>query len=142
MVTRVNCRSCHRTKEVSLSGAVLWKASASVCTMCHEASEVDRLRSYHEAMRAALPELESAILAARKAIAAAKLRENRTAAITKELDRIQSDLEFLRKGNDIHNIHYASKLMRALLEQVGGLCRELKVPEPKVVLPPTDKQWR
>ena len=142
MVTRVNCRSCHRTKEVSLSGAVLWKASASVCTMCHEASEVDRLRSYHEAMRTALPELESAILAARKAIAAAKLRENRTAAITKELDRIQSDLEFLRKGNDIHNIHYASKLMRALLEQVGGLCRELKVPEPKAVLPPTDKQWR
>ena len=57
MVTRVSCRSCHRLKEVSPTGAVLWKASASVCSMCHEASEVERLRSYHEALRAAVPEI-------------------------------------------------------------------------------------
>jgi hypothetical protein len=106
--------------------------------MCHEASEVDRLRAYHESLRAALPELESAIFGARKALSTAKLPENRTATITKELDRIQSDLEFLRKGNDIHNIHYASKLTRVLLEQTDKLCRELKAPKPKTVLPPTD----
>jgi hypothetical protein len=107
--------------------------------MCHEASEVDRLRSYHEALRAALPEMESALLGARKALPTAKLPEDRTATIAKELDRIQSDLGFLRKGNDIHNIHYASKLTLALLEQIGGLCRELKSPEPKIVLPPMEK---
>ena len=139
---RVSCRTCHRFKEVAPTGAVLWKASEQVCSMCHEPSEVERLRSYHEALRAALPEIGAAILAARKALPSAKLSEQRTAAVGKELDRIQSDLEFVRKGNDIHNIHYAGKLMRALLEQVRGLCRELKATEPNVVLPPMRKEWR
>jgi predicted CXXCH cytochrome family protein len=139
MVTRVNCRSCHREKEVSPTGALLWKSSAQVCVMCHEASDVDRLRQYHETLRAAVPQLQSAVLAARKALPTAKLPDDRRAAVAKQLDRIQSDLEFLRKGNDIHNIHYASKLTRALLEQTQELCRQLKAPEPKVVLPPMEK---
>ena len=108
--------------------------------MCHEASEVERLRSYHEALRAAVPGIESALLAARKALASARLPAKRAAAVAKELDRMQSDLEFVGKGNDIHNIHYAAKLTRALLDQVGGLCRELKTPEPKAVLPPAPKE--
>jgi hypothetical protein len=99
---------------------------------------VERLRSYHEALRAALPELESALLGVRKALAPAKPSEDRAAAISKNIDRIQSDLTFLRRGNDIHNIHYASKLAHALLEQLTALCRELKIPEPKVVLPPVE----
>ena len=140
MVSRVNCRSCHRVKEVSPTGTVLWKSSAEVCAMCHEASEVTRLRSYHEQLRAALPELESALSAARKALPEAKLPDDRTATLTKDLDRIQSDLEFLEKGNDIHNIHYASKLEHALLKQLAGVCREVKAPEPKVALPEMEKR--
>ena len=138
MVSRVSCRTCHSFKEVSPSGAVLWKASAQVCSMCHDAAQVERLRSYHEALRAALPEMESALLGVRKALAPAKLSADRAAAISKDIDRIQSDLTFLRRGNDIHNIHYASKLAQAMLEQLTALCRELKVPEPKVVLPPME----
>ena len=61
-VTRVTCRTCHRVKEVTPTGAVLWKASAQVCSMCHEASEADRLRSYHEALRAARPELDAIVV--------------------------------------------------------------------------------
>ena len=60
----------------------------------------------------------------------------------KELNRIESDLEFLRKGNDIHNIHYATKLTRVLLEQVKTVCKTLRTPEPNVVLPPAEKDWR
>jgi predicted CXXCH cytochrome family protein len=141
MAARVSCRSCHRLREVSPTGAVLWKSSAGVCSMCHEESEVERLRAYHEAFRAAEPQMESALSSARKALASAKLSADRAAALAKELDRIHSDLEFVRKGNDIHNIHYASKLMRTLLEQLRGLCRELHAPQPKVDLPPTGKKW-
>jgi nitrate/TMAO reductase-like tetraheme cytochrome c subunit len=136
MVSRVTCRTCHRVKEVSPTGTVLWKASAQVCSMCHEPSEVERLRSYHEALRAALPEMQSSLLVARKALSEAKLAEDRRAAIAKDFDRLQSDLDFVRKGNDIHNIHFASELVRELLEQLSRLCRELKAPEPKVQLPP------
>jgi hypothetical protein len=139
MVSRVSCRTCHRFKEITPSGAVLWKSSAEVCSMCHDPSEVERLRSYHEVLRAALPELQSALLGARKALPQAKLPEERAAAAAKDLDRLQADLDFLRKGNDIHNIHYASELMRELLKQVSQLCRELKAPEPTVVLPPAEK---
>ncbi len=106
--------------------------------MCHEASQVDRLRSYHEDLRKALPDLESALRGARKALPASELPEPRKAAIAKELDNIQSDLEYLKTGDDIHNIHYAAKLERALQQHLSKLCRELKAPEPKVSLPPLD----
>jgi predicted CXXCH cytochrome family protein len=139
MAARVSCRSCHRSKEISPPGTVIWKASAEICTMCHDASEVNRLRSYHEELRAALPGLESALAGAHKALPSAKLSDDRKAEVAKELDRLQSDLEFLRMGNDIHNIHYASKLEQALLDQITNVCRELKTPGPKVVLPPMEK---
>ncbi len=126
MVTRVSCHSCHRVKEVSPTGAVLWGSSAQVCSMCHSPSEVERLRSYHETLRAALPDLEIALIRARKAFDSAKLPEPRAAALKTELDRTQSDLEYLKKGNDIHNIHYAAKLERALLENITRICHELE----------------
>ncbi len=140
MVTRVSCRSCHQLKEVSPTGAVLWKSSASVCSMCHEASETDRLRSYHEALRAALPEVESC--APRRAQSPRRRpscpsrvrRRSRRSSIASSPTWSSSSV-----GNDIHNIHYAAKLTRVLVEQVSAVCRELKVPEPKVVLPPMKK---
>jgi nitrate/TMAO reductase-like tetraheme cytochrome c subunit len=138
-VSRVSCRTCHRFKDVSPTGVVLWKASAEVCAMCHDSSEVTRLKSYHESLRAAVPEIESALFAAIKAIPSAQLSEDRAAAVAKDCDRLRSDLRFLSKGNDIHNIHFAAKLMRAVLEQVAKVCREVKTPEPHVMLPPTPK---
>ncbi len=140
LTTRADCHTCHRTKVVSETGAVLWKGSEQACLMCHLPSEVERLRAYHEALRAALPELESGIQSAYKALAEAKLPDDRAAAITQELDRLQSDLAFVRKANDIHNIHYASKLIRALVEQLSEICRTLKAPQPKIQLPPAAVQ--
>ena len=137
----MSCRTCHRLKEVSPTGAVLWKASAQVCSMCHEAVGGGAAAVVSRGVAGGGAGVG---IGARSAPArpwpSAKLPEDRAAAIAKELDRLQSDLEFVRKGNDIHNIHYASKLTRALLEQCRRLCRELKAPEPKVVLPPAEKQ--
>ena len=135
LTTRAECRTCHRTREVSATGTVLFKGSAEACLMCHAASEVQKLQSYHEALRAALPDIEAALQTARKALESAKLPGPRTAAIGKDLDGLQADLQFLRKANDIHNIHYASKLVRTLVKRVSACCGELKVPEPKVTLP-------
>ena len=139
MVARVSCRTCHRFKQITPTGAVLWKASAQVCSMCHEPAEVERLRSYHEELRAALPELQSALSTVGKALGESELSEQRRADVAKDIDRLRSDLDFLRKGNDIHNIHYASDLTREVLKQISQLCRELSVPEPHVALPPAEK---
>jgi hypothetical protein len=139
LMTRADCRTCHRTQEVSATGTVLWKGSAEACLMCHAASEVQKLQSYHEALRKALPDIEAALQAARKALPSAKLPPDRTTTLAKDLDRIQFDLEFLRKANDIHNSHYAGKLTRVLAEQISKLCGELKAPEPKIVLPLVEK---
>ena len=49
---------------------------------------------------------------------------------------MQHDLDFLRAGNDVHNMHYAAKLNAALVDRVSALCRELKIAAPKVSLPP------
>jgi predicted CXXCH cytochrome family protein len=138
---RVACPSCHRVKQVSPTGTVLWKASIQICTNCHQASEAERLRSYHEALRAALPEIESGIARVREALKSGKLSQAQSAQAAKELQGVQSDWNFLRVGNDIHNIHYASSLTRALVERLSALCRELKIKEPKVTLPKAGKSF-
>jgi hypothetical protein len=72
-------------------------------------------------------------------LATAELKPDRSTAITGELENLQHDLVFLRVGNDIHNIHYASQLIHALVERITALCRELKIEEPNVVLPEMTK---
>ena len=52
------------------------------------------------------------------------------------MGNLQHDLDFLRTANDVHNMHYAAKLIQALVDRLSALCRELKVAEPKVTLPP------
>ena len=70
----------------------------------------------------------------------ATLEPDRVKAATTEVNEIQHDLDFLRAGNDIHNIHFASKLEELLLERVSALCRELGIEAPTVTLPPPQKQ--
>ncbi|HEY4760602.1 MAG TPA: cytochrome c3 family protein, partial [Thermoguttaceae bacterium] len=135
-VTRLGCPSCHQMKEVSPSGTVLWRASMQVCATCHEAAEVKRLQAYHIRLRSSLAAIEEGIVRVRKALETATLEPQRAQAISRELEKLQHDLEFLRAGNDIHNIHYASKLEELLLERVSALCRELGIEAPAVKLPP------
>ena len=140
VATRADCQTCHRVKDVSPNGTVLWKGSAEICGMCHDAAEVGKLQAYHVQLRASLPELESSLSRLREALASAKLTPERSAAAAAELDNLQHDLAFLRTGNDIHNFHYAAKLSQVLVERISALCRELQVAEPKVALPPPLKQ--
>jgi predicted CXXCH cytochrome family protein len=134
------CRTCHRVKEVSPTGTVLWRGSTEMCLMCHDSATVQQFTTYHKKLRAAVPELEVAIERADGALKSAKLPEVRLAAATKELASLQHDLDFLRTANDVHNMHYAAKLIQALSDRLSALCRELKVAEPKVALPPPMKQ--
>ncbi len=142
LIVRLECKTCHREKEVSATGTVLWKGSAQACAMCHAASQVTKLMSYHTEMRALLPEIGATLQRLRKALESAKLAAIRVAAIQTELDAIQHDFDFLRAANDIHNIHYASKLNQALLERLSALCRELKIAEPKAGLPSLPKDGK
>jgi nitrate/TMAO reductase-like tetraheme cytochrome c subunit len=135
-ITRVGCPTCHRVKEVSATGTVLWKSSASVCTMCHEAAEVEKLKAYHAELRAALPDIQAGIDRARAALKSAELAPGRAETLAKELDAVQNEFSFLRVGNDIHNIHFAGKLEQSLLDRVSAACRELKIEPPKAAIPP------
>jgi predicted CXXCH cytochrome family protein len=137
LVTRVECRSCHRVKEVSATGTVLWRASADVCIDCHDASAADRLRSYHQTLKDLLAEIESAVGRCREALKSAELEADKHDAIGQQLDEIQHDLDFLSAANGVHNIHYASTLTRALLEKLTRLCGELKIEAPQGKFPET-----
>ena len=131
LTIRLECKSCHRAKEVSATGTVLWKGSADACAMCHDASQVTKLMSYHSQMRAALAGNWSNPRARCERPWNQPLAANRVAAIQTELNDIEHDFDFLRAANDIHNIHYASKLNQTLLQRLSSLCRELKITEPK-----------
>jgi nitrate/TMAO reductase-like tetraheme cytochrome c subunit len=133
--TRIVCQACHKVKEVSSTGTVLWSASMKMCSTCHEASEVQELKSYHDSLRVALPKIKTEIARARQALETASLKPERAKAVAEELDKIQHDLDFLIVGEDIHNIHYASKLEDILIERIAALCRELGIEEPKITIP-------
>lgn len=135
MVSRLDCRSCHHFKETSATGTVLWKASAKTCEMCHDPPAVQNVESYLAELKELLSGIESSVARAREAVESGELSEEQAAAVRAKLDDLEADLEFLRAGNGIHNIHYASTLTRALVDGVSSLCRELKIAEPDVTLP-------
>ncbi|MCY2996363.1 MAG: NapC/NirT family cytochrome c [Planctomycetota bacterium] len=138
-VMRIACPSCHSIDETSPTGTVLRKGSVNRCNECHDPAAAERLISYHTTLRASLTEIDNGVGRIRTALATAELKPDRSAAITAELENLQHDLVFLRVGNDIHNIHYASQLIHALVERITVLCRELKIEEPNVVLPEMTK---
>ncbi len=135
MTVRVECRSCHRFKEISATGTVLWKASAEGCVTCHSSAATEELQAYHEDVTAALLDLEATLDRIRTAVDLADLELDQLAAIKEKLARLQHDVDFLRSANGIHNIHYASTLARVVLADLTELCRELEIPEPATTLP-------
>ena len=131
----MTCRSCHQVEQVSASGDVLWKASAEVCLQCHDAAANQRLLARHEQIKDALASLDADLARVREAIPAANLEEPKIAEITKQLGDLNDDLQFLKVGNSIHNMHYADSLSRALIENLRAVCRVLNIAEPTIELP-------
>ncbi|MGA2616549.1 MAG: cytochrome c3 family protein [Thermoguttaceae bacterium] len=139
LAVRLECRTCHRIKQVSPTGTVTWRGTTEMCLMCHDTAAVKQFTTYHVKLQRALPELESVVLRIREALKSQKLFEARVAKIAAELADVQQDLDFVRTANDVHNMHYATQLDQALVERLSALCRELKIAEPQVTLPPPMK---
>ena len=135
LAVRIACPSCHRVKDSSSTGTVIWQASFEMCIHCHDASLAESLEAHYDRLEDSLSEIDSAVQRVRAALDSAELEEVQAAAIRAQLVNLRHDLDFLRVGNGIHNIHYAGTLARAVAEQVSSLCRQLEVEEPKVVLP-------
>jgi hypothetical protein len=137
---RLECRACHQSKEVSSTGSVLWKASLQVCANCHDASSAQRLEAYHKSLRSSLRAIDKAFERVSAALQEADLPPDQAIAAAAKFEQLRHDLTFLRVANGVHNVHYASKLTAALVAQISSLSRELKLPEPQIVLPER-KAW-
>ncbi len=142
LATRVECRSCHQTREVSTTGTVLWRASADVCTKCHDAAATERLRAYYEGLESALSPLDAGVEQVRQALEAGQLDADRATAIRVQLAEMQHDIDFLQTANGVHNIHYASALIREVLQRLGALCDELSVEKPDITLPEASEEFK
>ena len=127
--------ACHRQREVSPTGTVVWKASTDNCLTCHDRQMTDTLQAYHKTLRDSLDGLDATLTRIRAALPAAKVSADRSQAIAKQLDDILHDVTFLRVGDGIHNIHYADHLTRTLVDPLTELCRELKIEAPEIALP-------
>ena len=115
-VAGLSCPTCHTEREVSPTGTVVWNASTAVCSECHDAAAVDRLRTYHGQLQDSLTSIENGLNQARDAVGTSDLDKARQEALRQELSGLELDLEFVRVGNSIHNIHYAD----SLIPRVGG----------------------
>ena len=134
LAVRIECRTCHRTEADTPTGAVL-RGAYEMCSMCHTAADVKQFETYHVALRGALPALRTAlgkVEAAAKKEGAAKERAEKLAI---EIADLRHDIELLSRGNEVHNMHYATKLVRQILERVTVLCRDWKVSVPNITLP-------
>jgi predicted CXXCH cytochrome family protein len=134
-IAGISCPSCHTVKEISPTGTVLWRASTAVCTQCHDEAATERLRARHQELQGSLANIEATIARARDAIAGSALDEARKMEVTEQLGALEADLQFVRVGNSIHNMHYADSLIRALVDKLRAICRELSVAEPTINLP-------
>lgn len=134
-VLRISCMACHRQREVSATGTVVWNASTDNCLTCHDRQMSDTLQAYNKSLRDSLDGLDAALTRIRETLPNAKVSADRSQAIAKQLDDILHDLTFLRVGNGIHNIHYADHLTRTLVAPLTELCREMKIAAPEIALP-------
>ena len=57
-VAGISCPSCHRIKEISPTGTVLWRASTAVCIQCHDEAAAERLAAQHEQFKASLADIK------------------------------------------------------------------------------------
>jgi predicted CXXCH cytochrome family protein len=134
-VAGMSCSSCHREKEVSSTGAVLWRASTAVCSLCHDQAATQRLAAYHELLQSSLTGIEADLSRARDAVGGSNLDEASKSEMAQRLQKLADDLQFLRVGNSIHNMHYADTLIRSLVDQLRSTCRDLGIAEPTINLP-------
>jgi predicted CXXCH cytochrome family protein len=131
----ITCLSCHQAQDTSVTGAVLWRASTGVCTHCHDDAATERLLVRHEQIKDSLADIEAGLNQAREATSAADLDVSRTVEVSRKLDDLGDDLEFLRVGNSIHNMHYADTLLHSLVEHLQEIHRELEIEAPTISLP-------
>jgi len=134
-VAGISCPSCHQVKEISPTGTVLWRASTAICAECHDEGATERLRTRHEQLQGSLADIDANLSRAREAVGGAGLDETRKAEITQRLRDLNDDLQFIRVGNSIHNMHYADSLIRAVVDKLSAICRELNIAEPTINLP-------
>jgi nitrate/TMAO reductase-like tetraheme cytochrome c subunit len=130
---RIACPTCHKIRETSSTGTELVRGSTAMCSMCHDAATVKQFVAYHVSLRGDLPVLQAALA---KVEAAAKQPGERPAKLLTEIADLRHDLDLLIRGNDIHNMHYATKVVRDIAQRLAAVCRQLKIAEPKVSLPP------
>ena len=133
LMVRLECRTCHRIEQTSTTGAVLVKASAQVCVACHEPSIADKLERFKNELKASEANLQQAADRIRAALKSTKLKEERVKSLQEELTKLQDDLNFLRVGNGVHNIHYANAVTKVVWERLTALCKELAVVPPAEV---------
>jgi predicted CXXCH cytochrome family protein len=132
---RITCASCHQAKTVTDAGNVLWTASQKMCSQCHDDVEIDRLWATHSSLRRLLDAMDQSVLDLRQSLGQADLEAVRTAEVETQLAEIEEDLKFLRIGNGIHNIHYASSLTQGLVQRITDLCKLLDVDSSNLILP-------
>jgi predicted CXXCH cytochrome family protein len=131
----IGCPSCHQVKEISPTGTVLWRASTALCTQCHDEAATNRLRARHEQLQGALAEIEAGIVRAREAAGDARRDAAPADGVAQRLSDLEDDVQFVRVGNSIHNMHYADSLIRAVVDKLREICRELNIAEPTINLP-------
>ena len=90
---------------------------------------------YHASLQTSLEGIDAAMERVRQAISSRSATDASSAEPASEMADLEHDLNFLRVGKSVHNVHYADSLVRALATRLGDLCRELEISPPDIVLP-------
>ncbi len=130
---RAECRTCHQVHDVMPNGSAIVRGSLQTCATCHDAATVQRFETYHVALRSALPVLDKTLGDVEAAAKKGGLPADRAVKIAAEAAALRHDVEMLQHGNDVHNMHFATELVRKTLDRVTVLCKELKLEPPKLL---------
>jgi len=124
--SRLNCRACHSQAGSDFKGDALIKATEDTCTACHGNDYRRLFEQWMGEITNNLKEAEAALVRVDERLKAVKdqgvtLNAERQA----KLDQARANIDFVKKGNGVHNKTYALHLLDTSIRDLDDILREI-----------------
>ena len=127
-LANVDCISCHVEKKANdlLTNETLG-GSEKGCTECHGKEYTGVLKESHTILDATHKKVGKKLAAIKSHLAANTGQVAVTAEVTQNLDDANYNIKFIGMAHSVHNIYYASQILRKTDEQLTNIAEQLKV---------------
>jgi hypothetical protein len=127
-LSNVDCVGCHTEKKSQgINPHETFVGSEQGCTSCHGKEYAGVLKETHVFLEAAHKKVDEKLTAIKKSLAATPPHGGLSAEATKCLEDARYNLAFIAEGHAVHNIYYASQILRLTEERLSAIANQFKI---------------